>query len=49
MTAHVSSPPSALLRVDPDPAAAWRRGDPPLVAQLAELELRRWGLRARSS
>jgi hypothetical protein len=49
LRALVNQPLSALLRVDPDPAAAWRRGDPPLVAQLAELELRRWGLRARSS
>lgn len=48
LRALVNQPLSALVKVDPDPAAAWRRGDPPLVARLAELELRRWGLRGRS-
>lgn len=36
-----------LTRVAPDPAAAWRSGDPAVVAQLAALELADLGLRAR--
>jgi hypothetical protein len=36
-----------LSTVDPDPVAAWRRGDPETVAALAALELRRLGLRGR--
>jgi hypothetical protein len=36
-----------LFAVDPDPAAAWRRGDQVVVRRLADLELRRWGLRAQ--
>lgn len=35
-----------LLRVGPDPAAAWRAGDPAVVAALAGIELRALGLRA---
>lgn len=34
-----------LARVSPDPAGAWRRGDPRVVRELAGLELRRAGLR----
>lgn len=34
-----------LTRVAPDPAAAWRSGDPDVVARLAELELAALGLR----
>ena len=35
-----------LLRVSPDPAAAWRRDDREVVRALAELELRALGMRA---
>lgn len=35
-----------LLKVSPDPAAAWRRGDRAVVHGLAALELRSLGLRA---
>ena len=45
-------PVRALARVagpDTDPAAAWRRGDPEIVAALADLELRRLGLRRRGA
>ncbi len=38
-------PTRALLRVSPDPAGAWRHGDPAVVAALAELELAALGLR----
>jgi hypothetical protein len=38
-------PTRALLRVTPHPAAAWRHGDPAVVAALAELELAALGLR----
>ncbi|MFC5950781.1 hypothetical protein ACFQH9_21155 [Pseudonocardia lutea] len=34
-----------LLRITPDPAGAWRTGDPAAVAALAEAELRSLGLR----
>lgn len=34
-----------LLRVSPDPVAAWRSGDPRTVTALAELELREAGVR----
>jgi len=49
LRALVHQPLSTLVKVDDDPAAAWRRGDPPVVAKLAQLELNRWGLRARTS
>jgi hypothetical protein len=39
-------PTAALLRAVPDPAAAWRRGDPGAVAALADVELAALGLRA---
>lgn len=35
-----------LVAVHPDPAAAWRTNDPVLVRRLAEVELRRAGIRA---
>ena len=35
---------ATLARIHPDPGAAWRRGDPGVVAALAALELRRLGL-----
>jgi hypothetical protein len=34
-----------LAQVDPDPAGAWRRGEPDVIDQLARLELRSVGLR----
>jgi hypothetical protein len=37
-----------LARVSPDPARAWRDGDPDVVRALAELELRDSGLSARA-
>mgnify|MGYP000681029309 CR=1 FL=1 len=40
-------PVSRLVRVAPDPAAAWRSGDPAVVAALAALELSDLGLHAR--
>lgn len=39
-------PTRALLRVTPDPAGAWRHGDPAVVAALAGIELAALGLRA---
>jgi hypothetical protein len=39
-------PVAQLLRVSPDPAAAWRRDDRAVVHALAALELRSMGLRA---
>ncbi len=38
-------PISALMRIDPDPAAAWRRGDPGVITALADLELASEGIR----
>jgi hypothetical protein len=35
-----------LLKIAPDPAAAWRRDDRPVVRALAALELRSLGLRS---
>ena len=40
-------PTRRLLRVTPDPAAAWRRADPDALAGLAALELAGLGLRGR--
>ncbi|BBG05062.1 MULTISPECIES: hypothetical protein [Pseudonocardia] len=40
-------PVSRLTRIAPDPAAAWRAGDPAVVAGLAALELTALGLRPR--
>ena len=39
---------SAILAVDPDALGAWRRGDPVVVRQLAQLELRSAGVRLRA-
>jgi hypothetical protein len=39
-------PTAALLRVTDDPGAAWRHGDPAVVAALAAVELAALGLRA---
>ena len=39
-------PTRALLRVTPNPAGAWRHGDPAVVAALAGIELAALGLRA---
>lgn len=47
MRALVHQSPRRLQAVADDPLAAWRSGDPALVADLADLELRRVGLRAR--
>jgi len=38
-------PAARLLAIDPDPVAAWDRGDPAVTAALAALELRALGLR----
>ncbi|MCU1425445.1 MAG: hypothetical protein JWM51_1736 [Microbacteriaceae bacterium] len=38
---------SVLGTVDPDPAAAWRRGDPEVLRSLAALELRSSGIKMR--
>ncbi|PIE20911.1 MAG: hypothetical protein CSA64_04325 [Arachnia propionica] len=38
---------SELYRVSPDPAAAWRAGDPAVLEQLARLELQRFGLKLK--
>jgi hypothetical protein len=40
-------PTRLLLEVAPEPAAAWRHGDPVAVAGLAAVELEALGLRSR--
>ncbi|WP_281689280.1 hypothetical protein [Pseudonocardia thermophila] len=45
LRAITRQPVRRLLKVSADPAAAWRKGDPEVVAGLATLELRRLGLR----
>jgi len=45
LRALARQPLTVLVRIDPDPAAAWRRGDPRVTRALAELELRSEGLR----
>jgi hypothetical protein len=45
LRALANQPLRQLAKVDADPVAAWRRGDPSTVDALAELELRRLGLR----
>ncbi|QBI53701.1 hypothetical protein [Streptomonospora litoralis] len=47
LRALASARPRRLLKVAPDPAAAWRKGDRAAIAGLADLELRRMGLRPR--
>ena len=48
LRALANQPLRRLTALDPDIAAAWRRGDPTAVEALASLELRRLGLRARN-
>ena len=45
LRALTRQPLTTLLDIDPDPAAAWRRGDRAVIDALAELELRSEGLR----
>jgi hypothetical protein len=45
LRALARQPLTALLAIDPDPTAAWRRGDPAVIEALADLELRSDGLR----
>src|SRR6266545_1699921 len=45
LRALATQPLRRLSAVDDDPVAAWRQGDPETVAALADLELRRLGLR----
>lgn len=45
LRALVHQSPRALVRVDPDPLAAWRAGDEQAISNLAGLELARVGLR----
>jgi hypothetical protein len=45
LRALARQPLHVLARIDPDPAAAWRRGDTRVTRALAELELRSEGLR----
>ena len=45
LRALARQPLTVLVRIDPDPAAAWRRGDARVTRALAELELRSEGLR----
>ncbi|NIZ93260.1 hypothetical protein [Kineococcus rubinsiae] len=44
LRALTTSPDAALLAVHPDPAAAWRAGDPAVVRALADLQLRSLGV-----
>ena len=45
LRAMTSQPMHVLARISDDPVAAWRRGDQQVIDQLAEVELRRNGLR----
>ncbi|MCB0915155.1 MAG: hypothetical protein H6525_02815 [Actinobacteria bacterium] len=45
LRALARQPLTALLRIDADPAAAWRRGDPAVITALADLELASEGIR----
>jgi hypothetical protein len=47
LRALTNRPLRQLHRVHPDPARAWRAGDPAATAALAELELAALGLRPR--
>lgn len=47
LRALMSQPVRELQRVAADPVAGWRRGDPQVVARLADLELSRAGVPAR--
>lgn len=44
LRALVGQPHARLTSVSPQPVKAWRAADPVVVAQLAELELARWGV-----
>lgn len=46
LRALVHQPPHRLAAVGPDPLGAWRSRDPETIAALADLELRRLGLRS---
>jgi hypothetical protein len=46
LRAMAHQPLHVLARIDPDPAGAWRRGEPEVIDRLARLELRSVGLRA---
>ena len=46
LRAMTNRPVRRLLRVSPDPAAAWRRDDREVVHALAALELRSLGMKA---
>lgn len=46
LRALVHQSPRRLQALTPDPLGAWRSGDPDLIAELADLELRQVGLRA---
>jgi hypothetical protein len=46
--ALATQPISALARISPDPAEAWRRHDPDVIKRLADLELHRLGLKPRT-
>jgi hypothetical protein len=48
LRALATQPLRRLSTVDADPVAAWRRGDPGTVAALANLELKRLGLRGQN-
>lgn len=45
LRAMTHQPLHVLARIDPDPAGAWRRGEPAIIDALAILELRSVGLR----
>lgn len=45
LRALARQPLTQLVAIDPDPAGAWRRGDPRVIRSLAALELRGEGLR----
>jgi hypothetical protein len=45
LRAMVRQPMTALARISPDPAGAWRRGEPDVIRALAALELHDEGLR----
>lgn len=47
LRALTSARPRRLVKAAPDPAGAWRSGDAAAIAALAEVELRRMGLRSR--
>lgn len=49
LRAMATQPLPVLARISPDPVAAWRAGDRGVIHQLAEVELRRDGLRLPDS